>query len=206
MGLNEKWKEKVRIRLLNRLSKMCQQKIAKTALKTYLLLMRSHALQGCKHAYTFLSVPVDNAQKNGKKGEFLSEFRLSFHANDDQRKIAKFDNQTYLWSSKGPETSQQSTRNLALCVISMGWEKKKEKEHFKPQRQQLTCVTPVFIMVIFFASRSMPCCGLLRIAVFAAAFGSMMLLLTAYLVPGIVPAGTVVYVAPGFLDSYLLCI
>jgi hypothetical protein len=96
MGLNEKWKEKVRIRLLNRLSKMCQQKIAKTALKTYLLLMRSHALQGCKHAYTFLSVPVDNAQKNGKKGEFLSEFRLSFHANDDQRKIAKFDNQTYL--------------------------------------------------------------------------------------------------------------
>ena len=50
----------------------------------------------------------------------------------------------------------------------------------------------------------MPCCGLLRIAVFAAAFGSMMLLLTAYLVPGIVPAGTVVYVAPGFLDSYLL--
>jgi len=55
-------------------------------------------------------------------------------------------------------------------------------------------------MVIFFASRSMPCCGLLRIAVFAAAFGSMMLLLTAYLVPGIVPAGTVVYVAPGFLD------
>jgi len=96
MGLNEKWKEKVRIRLLNRLSKMCQQKIAKTALKTYLLLMRSHALQGCKHAYTFLSVPVDNAQKNGKKGEFLSEFRLSFHANDNQQKIAKFDNQTYL--------------------------------------------------------------------------------------------------------------
>jgi len=144
--------------------------------------------------------------KEWEKGEFLSELRLSFHANDDQRKIAKFDNQTYLWSSKGPETSQQSTRNLALCVISMGWEKKKEKEHFKPQRQQLTCVTPVFIMVFFFASRSMPCCGLLRIAVFAAAFGSMMLLLTAYLVPGIVPAGTVVYVAPGFLDSYLLCI
>jgi len=58
----------------------------------------------------------------------------------------------------------------------------------------------------FFASRSMPCCGLLRLAVFAAAFGLMMLLLTAYLVPGIIPAGTVVYVAPGFLDSYLLCI
>jgi len=52
----------------------------------------------------------------------------------------------------------------------------------------------------------MPCCGLLQIAVFVAAFGSMMLLLTAYLVPGIVPAGTVVYVVPGFLDSYLLCI
>jgi len=53
---------------------MCLQKIAKTALKTYLLLMRLHALQGCKHAFTFLSLPVDNVQKNGKTGEFLSEF------------------------------------------------------------------------------------------------------------------------------------
>ena len=75
---------------------MCLQKIAKTALKTYLLLMRLHALQGCKHAYTFLSLPVDNVQKNGKKGEFLSDFQFSLHANNDQQKIAKFDNQTYL--------------------------------------------------------------------------------------------------------------
>jgi len=61
-----------------------------------------------------------------EKGEFLGEFWLSLHANDNQQTIVKFDNQTYLWSSKGPETSQQSTRNLALCVISMGWEKKEK--------------------------------------------------------------------------------
>jgi len=50
-----------------------------------------------------------------EKGEFLGEFQLSVQANDDQ-KIVKFDNQTYLQSSKGLETSQQSTRNLASPV------------------------------------------------------------------------------------------
>jgi len=54
------------------------------------------------------------------KGDFLSEFWLSLHTNDDQRKNAKFDNQTYLQASKGPESFQQSTRSLSLCVISMG--------------------------------------------------------------------------------------
>jgi len=49
----------------------------------------------------------------------LSEFWLSFHAKDDQRKIAKFDNQLTFEPQKVPETSQQSTINLALCVVSM---------------------------------------------------------------------------------------
>jgi len=146
---------------------MCLQKIAKTALKTYLLLMRLHALQGCKHAYTFLSLPVDNVQKNGKKGEFLSEFQFSLHANNDQQKIAKFDNQTYLQSSKGLKTSQQTTRNLALFMISMGWEKQKKKTTLSHSGNNL----PVFIMVICLpvdGCLAADCCGLLWIAVFVA--------------------------------------
>ncbi len=81
-------------------------------------------------------------KKNGRKRRLLSEFWLSFHAKDDQRKIAKFDNQLTFEPQKVPETSQQSTINLALCVVSMVWEKEKEKEHFycfQLQWQVLTC-------------------------------------------------------------------
>jgi len=46
-------------------------------------------------------------KRMAEKGEFLGEFQLSLHANNDQQKIAKFDNQTYLQSSKCVETSQQ---------------------------------------------------------------------------------------------------
>jgi len=46
-------------------------------------------------------------KRMAEKGEFLGEFQLSLHANNDQQKIAKFDNQTDLQYSKCVETSQQ---------------------------------------------------------------------------------------------------
>jgi len=106
----------------------CQNvpKNAKTALKTYLFLW-GHML--CKVASMLIACfhcLLTMHKRMAEKGEFLGEFWLSLHANDNQQTIVKFDNQNYLWSSKGLETSQRSTRNLALCVISMGWEKKKK--------------------------------------------------------------------------------
>jgi len=143
IGLNLKWKEKVRIQIENRLSK-CANKNAKTALKMYLFWW------GCIFAtlQASLYLPFIACWQSAKhkrmaeKGDFLSEFWLSLHAKDDQRKFDKFDKQLTFKPPKGLETSQQSTRNLALCVISMGWEKKKENKHFchfKPWQQVLTC-------------------------------------------------------------------
>ena len=89
-------KEKVRIRIENRLSKCANKKNAKTALKTYLFMMRSHICMVASMLTPSFHCLLTMHKRMAEKGEFLSEFRLSLHANDDRTKIAKFDNQTYL--------------------------------------------------------------------------------------------------------------
>jgi len=96
IGLNKKPKEKVRIRIENRLSKCANKKNAKTALKTYLFMMRSHICTVASMLTPSFHCLLTMHKRMAEKGEFLSEFRLSLHANDDRTKIAKFDNQTYL--------------------------------------------------------------------------------------------------------------
>jgi len=130
MGLNKKRKEKVRILIEKRLSKCANKKIAKTALKTYLFLMRLHICNITRILISSFHCLLTKCKRMAEKGDFLSEFWLSLHAKDDQRKVEIFDKQLTFEPPKVLETSQQSTRNLALCVISMGWEKKKVKEHF----------------------------------------------------------------------------
>jgi len=113
-----------------------------------------------------------------EKGEFLGEFQLSKDANDDWRKTAKFDNQTYLRSWKGPETSQQSIRNLSLCVISMVEKRMKERNTSKPQWQLLTCVYHFFCLSLD-ASLLQTAVDTLQTAVFAADENLLI-----YLLPG----------------------
>jgi len=53
---------------------------------------------------------------------------------------------SYLWASKSSETFQQLIINLALCVISMGWEKRKMNTFIVSSCS--SNYSPVFIMVI----------------------------------------------------------
>jgi len=66
---------------------------------------------------------------------------------------------------KGPETSEQSARNVTWCKISMGWEWKKQEEHlyqFKHQQQVHTYVH--HHGKLFFCQSMADCCELLQTA------------------------------------------
>jgi len=125
----------MRIRLENRMSK-CAQK-CQNCTENVPFFMRSHALQGCKHAYSLLSLPVNDAQKNGRKRR-ISGWVLVVIA--------------CKWQPTNNCEIRQS--NLPL-ILKRSWNfstinqkpspvcdkhglRKKRKKHFKPQWQQLT--------------------------------------------------------------------
>ena len=64
----------------------------------------AHAwLHSCKHPYKLSPLPINDAQKNGQKRTLIDWDMVFFHAQNDQRKIAKFDNQTYRRTSERSE-------------------------------------------------------------------------------------------------------
>jgi len=82
------------------------------------------------------------AKRMAEKGDYWVSSGCLCMQKMTKEKFAKFDNQLTFEPWKVPTTSQQSTINLALCVVSMVWEKEIE-EHFycfQPLWQVLTHV------------------------------------------------------------------
>jgi len=118
-------------------------------------LMRLSILQNQKPPYTFLSLPVNDAQKEWQKKETIEWVLVVFACKRWPKKNCKIWQSTYLWAQKVPTTSQQSSINLALCVVSMVWEKEIEEEHFYCFQPWWQVLTHVYHSGFF-----VDCCGL----------------------------------------------
>ena len=88
---------------------MHQQKNAKIALITYPFFTKKLVCKdGIIRTASLYCVSVVRNRRR-RKGDFSCEFWLFLCAKNDQREIAKNNNQTYLKPRKGPETSQQQS-------------------------------------------------------------------------------------------------
>jgi len=134
-GENLDWKQAV---------KMHQQKNCKNCTENIPFFDEVAYLQHYKHPNTFHSLPVDKVQKNGRKRGPFEWVLVVFACKRWPKKNCKIWQSTYLWAQKVPTTSQQSTINLALCVVSMVWEKEREKGHFYCFQLQWQLLTHVY--------------------------------------------------------------
>jgi len=155
----KQWKEKVRIWIQKRLPKYTSKKMQKVHSKCTFFDEEAY-LRQCKYFYCFISLPDNDAQKNGLKRRFLEWVLVFFTCKKWPKKMTiklTFDPQ------KGLETSEQSTRNVALCEISMGWERKEQKNTcIISSRVASTYLCPSW-WIVFCHSMS-DCCRLLQTA------------------------------------------
>jgi len=156
------WIKTGRKRWESGLKKGCQNaptKNCKNCTENIPFLMRMHALQGCKHAYTFISLPVDNAQKNGRKKRLFEWVLVVFAYKWQPKKNCKIRPSNVPSSLKRSGNLSTINQKPSPVCNNQGLREKKEKEYFyhlTPQQQQLTCVHHGGFFVL--ASCWMPYC------------------------------------------------